>query len=88
MGVAFASQRKFLEASACYQRALHLKPDYDKAHYNLAQALAAQGKPEEALVHYREAMNLMESRGNHGMAKTIRGIIQQIQSQNSGVPYR
>jgi tetratricopeptide (TPR) repeat protein len=38
--------------------AVGLKPDFPKAHYNLANALAAQGKIREAVNHYTEALRL------------------------------
>lgn len=57
LGVAFASQNKFDEASDHYRRALEIKPDYALAHNNLAILLASQGRFDEAVTHYRQALS-------------------------------
>jgi tetratricopeptide (TPR) repeat protein len=41
---------------AHYQRALEIRPDYAEAHYNLGIALAARGRTNQALEHYRKAL--------------------------------
>ena len=35
-----------------------IQPDYWEAHNNLANALAARGQFDEAIVHYREALEI------------------------------
>ena len=41
-----------------YRQALHLKPDFLRVHYNLANALRSQDKLEEAAQHYRKTLEL------------------------------
>ena len=41
-----------------YRRALDINPGYAQVHYNLALALATQGKREEATAHVAEALRL------------------------------
>ena len=54
-----AEQARFVEALACYQEAqLHLRPDFADAYYNLGLALTAQGKVDEALASYEQAVRL------------------------------
>ena len=43
-----------------YRRALALDPELAGAHNNLANALVAQARSEEALVHFRRALALEE----------------------------
>jgi tetratricopeptide (TPR) repeat protein len=42
-------------AVRCFRQALRLRPDYPRAHYNLATALT-QSDPEAAIHHYRRAL--------------------------------
>ena len=46
------------ERSACYQRALQLKPDFAEAHNNLGNVFMDQGKPDEAAACYQRALQL------------------------------
>ena len=46
------------EATACYQRALQLKPGYAEAHNNLGNALRVQGKPDAAVACYQQTLQL------------------------------
>jgi len=41
-----------------YKEALRIKPDFAKAHYNLANALAEQGQIDEAIDHYLETIRI------------------------------
>ena len=65
------AQGQIAEALASYQRALHLKPDFAEAHYNLGIALQAQGQIAEALACYQRALQLKpdyaEAHNNLGM---------------------
>jgi tetratricopeptide (TPR) repeat protein len=59
------------------REAIRLQPDYAMAHHNLGQALARQGKLEEAIAAYREAIRLepdyADSHFNLGIALRIQG---------------
>jgi serine/threonine-protein kinase len=46
------------DAIAEYREAIRLKPDFAVGHYNLGNALRAQGRPEDAIAEYREAIRL------------------------------
>ncbi len=48
----------FDETIACCHRVLAIQPRHADAHYNLAQALLHQRRPEEAMVSYREVLRL------------------------------
>jgi len=39
-----------------YRRALEVLPDFAAAHSNLASILQMQGRLEDALLHYKEAI--------------------------------
>ncbi len=45
------------EATGYYQRLLELSPDNPEAHYNLARSLHHLGREEQALEHYRVALD-------------------------------
>lgn len=45
------------EASACYKKALALKPDYAEAHNNQGIVYQAIGQPDEAIASYRRALS-------------------------------
>jgi serine/threonine-protein kinase len=46
------------EAEGYYRVALAVRPDTSSAHYNLGNALIAQGKVKDAIRHYRQALDL------------------------------
>lgn len=48
----------FDEAIACCRRAIAIRPNHPDTHYNLAQALLHQDRPEEAMAAYRETLRL------------------------------
>jgi tetratricopeptide (TPR) repeat protein len=52
---------KLDEAVTRYREALKIRPEYAQAHYNLAIALIAQDKSEEALAHLTTALTLEPS---------------------------
>ena len=58
LGTVLQKLNRSVEATAKYQQALALNPDYVEAHNNLANALRAQGRLDEAVVHYRKALAL------------------------------
>jgi tetratricopeptide (TPR) repeat protein/serine/threonine protein kinase len=51
----------YVAAITAFQEALRLAPDEPRAHFNLGNALAAQGKVEEAEAAYRKAITLQPS---------------------------
>lgn len=48
------------EATRLYLKALDVFPDFAAAHSNLASVLQQQGKLNEALMHYKEAIRLVK----------------------------
>ena len=46
------------EAVHCYVTAIRLMPNFAAAHSNLGSVLKEQGKLEEALAHYHEAVTI------------------------------
>ena len=50
-----ATQGQAAEAIEQFQKAIEIKPDYAKAHYNLANIFTAQGRWDEAIEHYQRA---------------------------------
>ena len=48
---------KFAEAVEQFRHALRIQADYRDARYNLANALAAQGKMEEAATNFRQVLS-------------------------------
>ena len=73
------------EAEARLRRAIELKPDYAEAHYNLANALGAQGKLEEAVAHYRCALalvpNFINAHNNLGTTLNRQGKLEEAAAQ-------
>ena len=72
-----SEQAKLTEAIACYQQALHYKPDLAKAHSNMGMALAEQGKLTEAIACYQQALrykpDYIEAHSNSGVALVEQG---------------
>jgi tetratricopeptide (TPR) repeat protein len=56
-GVLLAQLGQFSQAAAQFQQLVDLRPDA-QSHYRLALALLLQGKAEDAIVHYQEAIRL------------------------------
>jgi tetratricopeptide (TPR) repeat protein len=46
------------------RRALEFKPDYPEAHYNLANIFGAEGRLDDAVLHYRRAVALAPNYSN------------------------
>jgi FimV-like protein len=55
LGGLYARKRELANAAAEYRRAIELKPDFSRAHFDLASVLAAQGDRNGAAEHLREA---------------------------------
>jgi Tfp pilus assembly protein PilF len=56
LGVALERSQHSEEAAEKFSEALRVQPDYTDARYNLANWLAANGRMEEALVHFRQVL--------------------------------
>jgi tetratricopeptide (TPR) repeat protein len=55
LGGLFARKNQLQEAAREYGEALRLRPDFDRAHLDLASVLAAQGNTAGAIEHLRAA---------------------------------
>src|ERR671922_561680 len=55
LGIAYFRIRRFAEAEEEFRAILELKPVDDYAHFALGRCLEKQGRPEEAVGHYRMA---------------------------------
>jgi Flp pilus assembly protein TadD len=58
LGNALARQGRLGEATAHYQMALQLRPDFAQGRNNLAGALLQAGRPHEALLQFQQAVEL------------------------------
>ncbi|MCU0542127.1 MAG: tetratricopeptide repeat protein [Oscillatoriaceae cyanobacterium Prado104] len=58
LGNQLFKQSKFAQATACYQRAIELNPNFNAAYQNLAKSLKKQGKLDEAAVCLQKAAAL------------------------------
>jgi Tfp pilus assembly protein PilF len=50
-------------------------------HYRLAEILVKQGKNEEALTHYRRALEIAQAKGADNLANEIRRRIAAVEGQ-------
>ena len=57
-GMALASQRRWAEAQARFEKALGIDPNYAEGHYGLGLALANQGRADEAIWHFQKSIEL------------------------------
>jgi len=77
LGNVHQSQRKLIEAGACYQRALVLKPGLAEVWVNLGNIYKAQGEVESSLTCYRRALainpELAEAAAGESMALLLSG---------------
>ena len=55
LGIAYFRIRRFAEAESEFRAILDLQPVDDYAHFALARCLEKQGRPSEAVGHYRLA---------------------------------
>ena len=49
-----ATPRRYADAEVQLRKAIELAPDFPTSYFNLAVALAQQGKRDEAIAHYRQ----------------------------------
>jgi tetratricopeptide (TPR) repeat protein len=70
-GIELIRLHRLIEAVACFQQAVALRPDLAQAHNNLGGLLRALNRPAEAAAHYRQALasepNYAECHGNLGV---------------------
>ena len=59
-------QDRLEDAVRNFQHALRIEPAVVEIHENLARTLARQGKKQEAVQHYEEALRLSKVRSNDG----------------------
>jgi Flp pilus assembly protein TadD len=55
LGIAYFRIRRFAEAEREFRAMIEIKPVDDYAHFALGRCLEKQGRPEEAVAHYRLA---------------------------------
>lgn len=55
LGIAYFRIRRFAEAEQEFRAMIDIKPVDDYAHFALGRCLEKQGRPEEAVAHYRLA---------------------------------
>jgi len=58
LGIIRGRQRRYAEAESLFRRALQLNPKSIEASRNLASALLAQDKPDDAIQQYKQAIQL------------------------------
>lgn len=72
LGSAYAGSAAWQKAAACFRDALKLRPDYYRAHYNLAQVLQRLGRTDRAIDHYRRT--LQANPGHAGARKQLEAL--------------
>lgn len=74
LGIVLHSQERTAEAIEAMQKAVVLRPDHIDGHVNLAEALRQQGRIDEAVAEFREAIALAPHRGSlwHQLADSVR----------------
>ncbi|MGH7214840.1 MAG: tetratricopeptide repeat protein [Tepidisphaeraceae bacterium] len=68
LGVVHMRRQEWAQAERLFRRAIELRPEYSRAHDNLAKAMLAQGRVAEALVEIEETI-----RRNEQMPPGLRG---------------
>ena len=56
LGTVFQAEKQYDKAAKCYQKAIHIKPDYVDAYYNMGNLMSVQQQYEQAIVWYRHAL--------------------------------
>jgi len=77
------------EATAHWERALALNPDFPQAHMNLGNALREDGRTADAVMHLRRALQLQPSpfaHNNLGLALAVLGDSEAAGRWTSAVP--
>lgn len=60
-GLILAGRRELSSAANLFRQALRIQPEFADAHIHLAQTLALQGRKDEAVQHYNEALRILKS---------------------------
>jgi tetratricopeptide (TPR) repeat protein len=85
LGVALDQEGREDEASAHFQKALEIKPDYAEAYYGLGMALDRRGRLNEAIAEYQKALeikpDLAEAHNNLGVALRKNGRVDEAITQ-------
>jgi hypothetical protein len=75
------TQGKLDEAAGDYDKSLEVFEYSALVHYRLAEILVKQGKNEEALTHYRRALEIAQAKGADNLANEIRRRIAAVEGQ-------
>ena len=71
LGMAFKAMKDDAAAVAAFRRALELRPDFERARYNLGITLKAQGRAEEARDELKDIQGLHEFRARLAESKSL-----------------
>ena len=79
-----ASSGRIDEARACFRTVLQIDPNNIKAHTKLGRIALMQGKPDEAIGHFRQALAAQPDYGEarHYMRKALAARAAQTQPRN------
>jgi len=82
LGLALAGSGRSIEAIAEYTRAIELRPDYEAARFNRANALVKAGKLEGAIADYRAvvAVDSQDPTPKRALARALTAWSRQLQS--------
>ena len=78
LGGLLARKRQLPEAAREYSEALRLRPDFDRAHLDLASVLAAQGDMPGAIQHLRAAAQGRDPRVAQAAAAALQRLGQRV----------
>ena len=81
----FESKEEFADAARFYDKAIELNPKHSMAHSNLGIVLFRQGRPNEAIDHFRQAVKLnpgiAQMQNNLGIALLSEGYLAEALTQ-------
>ena len=74
LGEVFRLMRRTADAETCYRRALQIQQNFAPAHMSLGNLLSVEGKKEEALAHFQEAVkeNPEDEAAHYELARALR----------------
>ena len=78
-GVVHLKAGRYDEAIAAFKEAIAIKPDYDKAHYNIGVAYYRLGRHAEALAAFKKAIAI---KPHYGLAHYNMGVTYEKLKQN------
>jgi tetratricopeptide (TPR) repeat protein len=76
LGIVYAAGGKHDRAEEEYRKAVAMEPDYEYAHYRLAQLCARLGRRDEAIAEYETVLRLVEPES--ARAKSVRAELQKL----------